>query len=78
MKLYVYRMSTMGKIKQAPSLWHLENLMKVVNNSPDQREIKPGVWVPGRSVGLDTVKNRFKLAWGVFTGKFDALKWPGQ
>jgi len=33
-------------------------------------------WVPARALGLDTIPNRFKCAWIVFTGKADALVWP--
>ena len=28
-------------------------------------------------LGLDTISNRFKLAWQVFTGKADTVRWPG-
>lgn len=44
--------------------------------------IKEGVitvhWVPSRSMGAVYWRDRFRLAWGVFTGQYDALKWDGQ
>lgn len=35
-------------------------------------------WVPARPEGLWSFSNRCKLAWLVFTGRCDALRWPGQ
>lgn len=35
-----------------------------------------GKWVPARSVGFYSIWYRLKAAWGVFTGKYDALQWP--
>jgi len=34
-------------------------------------------WVPARPMGYASIRNRFKCAWLVFTGKADALIWPG-
>jgi hypothetical protein len=34
-------------------------------------------WVPARPTGYASIRNRFKCAWLVFTGKADALIWPG-
>lgn len=63
-------------MKKAPNLWTLkglENHQDVVGIETEQG----GKWVPARPLGLDTLPNRIKLAWAVFTGKYDALKWPG-
>ena len=35
-------------------------------------------WVPKRWEGYASLRNRFKCAWMVFTGKADALVWPGN
>ncbi|QTH80215.1 hypothetical protein PA10_00015 [Pseudomonas phage pPa_SNUABM_DT01] len=35
-------------------------------------------WVPARFMGYDTILERIKLTWAVFTGRADALFWPGQ
>lgn len=36
-----------------------------------------GVWYRLRPLGYPSLWNRFRLAWGVFTGRYDALKWGG-
>lgn len=60
---------------KAPNLWTLKELQQNVNNN--QTHIS-GRWIPARPLGLDTLSNRFKLAWQVFAGKYDAVKWPGN
>lgn len=37
-----------------------------------------GVWVAARPLGWQgwSLRRRLKLAWGVFTGRYDVLKWP--
>lgn len=37
-----------------------------------------GKYVPARGIGYATLRQRFKCAWLVFTGKADALVWPGD
>lgn len=37
-----------------------------------------GKWMPARALGYMSVWHRFKCAWIVFTGKADALVWPGE
>lgn len=41
------------------------------------REIN-GKWVPARPAGNPSFWSRIRCAWAVFTGRADALKWPGQ
>ena len=62
-------------MKQAPNLWTLKALQHETNNN--QANID-GNWVPARPLGLDCIRYRLRLAWGVFTGKYDAVKWPGD
>lgn len=31
-----------------------------------------------RPIGAPSLERRILLAWGVFTGRYDALIWPGQ
>ena len=69
------------KNKQAPNLWNLGPshqdgtlLADVFKNSVEI----DGTWYPARPLGLDTLSNRIRLAWLVFTGKCDAIKWPGD
>ena len=33
-------------------------------------------WVPHRPIGLANFRNRVKIAWRVFIGKYDAVEWP--
>jgi hypothetical protein len=61
----------MTKTKQAPSIFKLNDLMEC---DWPQAEIN-GKWVMARPLGLDTIPNRFRCAWLVFTGRADALVW---
>jgi len=36
-----------------------------------------GKWVPVRPLGQHSFLNRISLAWQVFTGRADVLRWPG-
>lgn len=59
-------------MNKAPSLYNIETMVPFaitckINNK----------WVPARPLGLYSLRNRLKLAWMVFTGKADALTWPG-
>lgn len=58
--------------KDAPSLYTLKQL-QMQNES---QTCINGKWVPARPLGLYSIKNRIRLAWLVFTGKCDVLKWP--
>ena len=58
-------------MKQGPSLfWAFE-----LKNWPVQASSKSGLQYMARPLGLDTIPNRLRLAWGVFTGKYDAVQW---
>ena len=35
-------------------------------------------WVPARPYSYGGLFTRIKIAWKVFTGEYDALKWEGQ
>lgn len=61
-------------MKKAPNLWALKVLQNEVNNN--QTEIN-GKWIPARPLGVDCLRHRLRLAWGIFLGKYDAVKWPG-
>lgn len=37
-----------------------------------------GAWTPARPIGRGGFFRRCKIAWKVFTGKYDAVKWHGQ
>jgi hypothetical protein len=62
-------------MNKAPSLLTVES---VVETSQTCHKKIDDQWVPARPMGLYSLINRFKLAWGVFTGEYDALRWHGQ
>ena len=68
-------------MKKAPNLWRLEDLpgmRPVAKRIPDMTAVEiGGHWMPARPLGYYSLKSRLKLAWLVFTGKADALLWPG-
>lgn len=43
-----------------------------------QAGLPDGRWVPARPLPFYSLTQRWKAAWLVFTGKADALTWPGQ
>ena len=66
-------------MNKAPNLYNLVNLKEhFVGNGGTMTEDKQGNWVPARPLGYYSLTRRFRIAWGVFTGKYDALKWPGD
>lgn len=66
----------------APKIYELEALVDMAVNGNTKRSIRTGPntqkWVPARPMHLDTIPNRLKAAWLVFTGKADAVVWPGD
>jgi hypothetical protein len=67
----------MMTMNTAPYEWTIYSLEKHFREGP-YSEIRTGEWVPARPYGLYSLSNRFRLAWMVFTGKADALRWPEQ
>jgi hypothetical protein len=37
-----------------------------------------GRWVPARPIGFQSLRYRVRATWLVWTGRADALIWPGQ
>lgn len=58
---------------KAPNLFSVDELRSYWNHVQIDEE-----WYLARPLGLDTFTNRLKLAWQVFTGECDALRWPGN
>ncbi len=54
-------------------MWTLENLFDLARHN--QREIRPGVWVPARPYP-DPFGWRVKDAWAVLRGRADTFMWP--
>lgn len=63
-------------LNTAPYEWTIYGLIDHIRNGP-QAQIGMS-WVPARPYGLFSLRNRLRLAWMVFTGRADALTWPGQ
>lgn len=59
--------------RKSPNLIHYGDIM-LGKYSQSQMRASDGR-VDRRPEGYDTIGHRLKLAWGVFTGKYDALKW---
>lgn len=59
---------------KAPILFSLDDLIFLANTTAVEID---GEWVPARPVGYNSLRLRLATAWGVFTGKYDAVKWPG-
>lgn len=65
-------------MKQIPRLYTLRQLIISVNGPEGTRVLHNNEWVPARPLGYGGLFRRFKLAWKVFTGKADAVTWPGN
>ena len=69
-------------MRKAPNLYHLEDLPRtrpLADATPLPRSdvCIHGQWVPARPMGYFSLISRVHLGWMVFTGKADALLWPG-
>ena len=62
-------------MKKAPNIIELENLYRSTDCS---QACIDGKYVPARPIGYFSLSYRLRAAWYVFTGKADALLWPGQ
>jgi hypothetical protein len=58
-----------------PHLYYVPELVKWENTT--QTCHPEAGWIPARPLGFQglSLKRRLKLAWGVFTGKYDAMYW---
>lgn len=63
-------------MKQYPNILCVTRVIE--NAKSVQAGLPDGRWVPARAFGYMSIGQRFKAAWLVFTGKADALTWPGQ
>ena len=64
-------------MNRAPSAYTFESLAKAADGttamSPDGK-----LWYPARPEGLHSIRSRLRLAWEVFTGRADVIRWPGN
>ena len=64
-------------MKKAPFVYDLEEIIWLAGPAGVQTEIG-GVWMPARPEGLFSFPSRVRAAWLVFTGRADAVRWPGN
>lgn len=64
-------------MKRTPSIFTLEYLRSNKDLDDFQAEVD-GKWVPARPLGYPSLIHRIKAAWLVFSGKADAVTWPGD
>ena len=63
---------TQGGFMNQPNIF----MADAIKNWDCDKELQNGVWVPARPIGGGFSWTwRWKLAWGVLTGKYDALNW---
>jgi hypothetical protein len=63
-------------MKQTPQLFSADWLIHEAGSVSVGFE--DGKWFAARPQSLGSLLTRFRLAWGVFIGKYDALKWERQ
>jgi hypothetical protein len=61
-------------MKRSPTLYRLRELFEGANSCSTQ--LPNGKWVPARLMGFFHFPTRVRIAWGVFTGRYDAVVWP--
>lgn len=64
-------------MRQAPNHWQVDYLAEYLRSGRCTAQID-GHYVPARPLGFYSLQSRMHLAWLVFTGRADALTWPGQ
>lgn len=65
-------------MKQYPTVWTLEGLVRHCTEGGVQAGLPDGRWVPARPLGYSSFPRAIRAAWLVYTGKADAVIWPGQ
>lgn len=64
-------------MKQAPQIIHADDLRDDWAMTT-QLDGCCEIWTPARPLSCGSFFTRVKLAWGVFVGEYDALKWFKQ
>lgn len=65
-------------LNTAPQRLNIDALVKEIKEPTCQCQRPDGSWGPTRGYGFYSLRERLRLAFDVFTGKADALYWPGQ
>lgn len=61
-----------------PNTWTIASLAQHLLNNHVATQVLPGKWDPARPMAWGGFFARVKAAYLVFTGKADAVVWPGQ
>lgn len=62
---------------KSPTVYKLSDLARLCRTD-NGTTVKIGhTWHPARPIGLQSVRYRLWAAWLVFTGRADAVIWPG-
>lgn len=65
-------------MRKAPDIYTPIQIKKWPNDEGRKDKYGQMYYQPARPIHLDSWATRFKLAWGVFTGKYDALDWQDR
>lgn len=63
-------------LNTSPNLYTLEGLLRACDGTV--QACVDGKWVPARPYGFYSFRHRVKCTWMVFTGRADAVTWPGD
>ncbi|MEO9900735.1 MAG: hypothetical protein ABJF28_08065 [Nisaea sp.] len=64
-------------MKRAPNAYTLSSLARAADGSTTVCDDGEN-WYPARPEGLRSFRSRLRLAWEVFTGRADVIRWPGN
>ena len=64
-------------MRRTPSIYKLENLYNMVARNDVSCGLPDGRYVPARPLGFQSARYRLRAAWLVWTGRADAVVWPG-
>ena len=64
-----------GHCMKQPIRRTVVSLLNEYKTGGTYREDVDGIWRPARPYAISSLIKRFSLAWGVFTGRYDALDW---
>lgn len=66
-------------MKQYPGIYDVRDVVTIARQTTREIYTVGGSgWVPARPLGLASVWHRIRATWMVWTGRADALTWPGQ